>query len=79
MNLQLLTRHYLMSMVILKEFSLLHKVAVWSEDSSTPDVIIIDGNEVLYRVTWPKLATVRQLLGNITKAMEQDPHCYRCI
>ena len=52
--------------------SLLHKVAVWSEHSGSPDVTIIDGNEVLYKVTWPKLGTVRQLLDNFTKAVEQD-------
>jgi hypothetical protein len=51
---------------------LLHKLAVWFEGSNEPEVDVIDGNEMLYHITWPKTGTVQNLLQNFTKAVERE-------
>lgn len=47
---------------------LLHRLAVWCDNASKPDVSIIDGNEMLHRITWPKLGKVQ----NFNRALTQD-------
>ena len=49
---------------------LLHKLAIWNEKNMEPDVVIIDGNEKLYQIAWPKTGTVRHLLHNFRRAAE---------
>ncbi len=47
---------------------LLHKLAVWSTEITTPDAQVIDGNEMLYRITWPKTGTVKHLHQTFVRA-----------
>ncbi|MES9884700.1 MAG: hypothetical protein ABW185_27970 [Sedimenticola sp.] len=51
---------------------LLHRLAVWSEDTSVPDAEVVDGNEMLYHITWPKIGTVRSLLQSFSRVVEKD-------
>ena len=51
---------------------LFHKHAVWGADDSCPDATIIDGNGMLYSLTWPKSGTVKDLLQKFIKAVECD-------
>ena len=54
--------------------TLLHALAVWHEDMNEPDIQVMDGNEMLYRITWPKIGTVKNLLQNFTRAVEKREH-----
>lgn len=51
---------------------MLHKLAVWCENRHVPEVDIIDGNEMLYHITWPKVGKVKNLLQNFTRAAEKQ-------
>ncbi|MES9884496.1 MAG: hypothetical protein ABW185_26930, partial [Sedimenticola sp.] len=51
---------------------LLHKLAVWSTEITTPDAQVIDGNEMLYRITWPKTGTVKHLHQTFVRAVEKE-------
>ena len=51
---------------------LFHKHAVWGADDCGPDATIIDGNEMLYSMTWQKLETAKDLLQKFIKAVECD-------
>ena len=51
---------------------LLHKLAVWNASICESSVDVIDGNEMLYRITWPKTGTVRNLLQNFIRAVERE-------
>ncbi len=55
---------------------LLHKLAVWCDEIIVPEVEVVDGNEMLYHITWPKTGTVRHLLQNFSRAVEKGPHGY---
>ncbi len=50
----------------------LHKLAVWTDEASAPDVQVIDGNEILYQISWPKTGTVRHLHHNFIRAVAKD-------
>ncbi len=50
---------------------LLHRLAVWGEETTDPDAEVVDGNEMLYHITWPKTGTVRHLVQNFTRAVEK--------
>ena len=52
----------------------MHKIAVWCGDNKIykPDVDVIDGNEMLYHIMWPKIGTIKQLLENFTKAVMRE-------
>jgi hypothetical protein len=50
---------------------LVHKLAVWVEEPE-PEVDVIDGNEMLYQITWPKTGTVKDLMQNFTRAVERE-------
>lgn len=55
---------------------LVKRLGVFTKDDSCPDscpdCIIIDGNEMLYHVTWPKTGSVKTLCANFSKAVTRD-------
>ncbi len=55
---------------------LVKKLAVLKTNPSNVDVTIIDGNEQIYHVTWPKASTVsvfvQNFKGSVERAMEED-------
>ena len=44
-----------------KKAQLLHKLVAWSEENNDYEVLIVDGNEMLYHAVWPKVGAVRNL------------------
>ena len=57
---------------------LVQKLAVNAiEDVPTAeiDVEIVDGNAMLYHVSWPKVATVKQFCEMFYKLVEKKTHC----
>ncbi len=50
----------------------LHKLAIWNPNSDKSTVDVIDGNEMLYRIIWPKTGNVNHLLQNVIRAVERD-------
>ncbi|MES9881937.1 MAG: hypothetical protein ABW185_13750 [Sedimenticola sp.] len=50
---------------------ILHKLAVWTDETSAPDVQVIDVNEIQYQISWPKTGTVRHLHHNFIRAIEK--------
>ena len=56
--------------------TLLHKLAVFVDRCNQPSIQIIDGNEMLYHVSWPKTGTVKHLLQNfLTATTKEFPVC----
>ncbi len=51
---------------------LVHKFAVYSEVSVVTDVDLVDSNETLYQVVWPKSGTDQNLFHNFLSAVEKD-------
>ena len=50
---------------------LLHKLADWNEKTSEPDFVVMDGNEMLYHITWSETGTVHHPLDNLSRAVER--------
>ncbi len=51
---------------------LVHKFAVYSEVAVVPDVDLVDGNETLYQVVWPKSRTDENRFHNFMNAVRKD-------
>ncbi len=51
---------------------LVHKLAVYSEVAVVPDVDLVDGNEILYQVVWPKSGTYHNIFHTFLNAVETD-------
>ena len=49
--------------------SLVSHLAVLKHSTIQPEVEIIDGNAMLYHVSWPKNATVEQLAASFSKSL----------
>ncbi len=52
--------------------TLVHKFAVYSDESVVTDVDLVDGNETLYQIVWPKSGTDQNLFHDLLNAVEKD-------
>ena len=52
--------------------ALVSQLGIIKLDEPEADYFIIDGNEMLYHVVWPKAGNVRQLSANFIKALARD-------